>query len=85
MHSIKSPAAFHHLANFSHAVLTLAGETVLVEGGERAVMDALLHKGPFTVSVDASSNAFRFYAGGIFHLPSCATDPKELDHAVILR
>lgn len=36
-------------------------------------------------TVDASADAFRFYAGGIFHLPDCKMDPKELDHAVILR
>ncbi|GAB4818605.1 hypothetical protein N2152v2_005651 [Parachlorella kessleri] len=60
------------------------GHTVVVEGGELAVMDALITKGPMTVSVDASHDAFRFYAGGIFSLPECHMAPKELDHAVIL-
>jgi hypothetical protein len=100
---------------------------VLVKGGELATMDALLHKGPLSVSgaacracisihqthghhlphadallahhlvclpspppplpgsaVDASDPSFRFYAGGVYSNPDCATASTELDHAVIL-
>lgn len=44
---------------------------------------ALRHAAP--LAVDASADSFRFYSGGLYHNPECAQDPKDLDHAVILR
>lgn len=47
--------------------------------------EALLTKGPMTVSLDASGPAFQFYREGIFHEPSCKTKPPgALDHAVMI-
>ena len=42
------------------------------------------HLPPLT-AVDASDDSFRFYSGGIYSNPSCATHPADLDHAVIIR
>lgn len=36
-------------------------------------------------AVDASDDSFRFYSGGVYHNPDCATKPADLDHAVIIR
>ena len=35
-------------------------------------------------AVDASDNSFRFYSGGIYSRPDCATQASDLDHAVII-
>lgn len=49
------------------------------------LMEALLTKGPMTVSLDASSAAFKFYKEGIFYEASCTNKPAEaLDHAVMI-
>ena len=45
-----------------------------------ALINALL-KGPVSIALRASSNAFRFYSGGILSSIFCGT---SLDHAVIL-
>lgn len=37
------------------------------------------------LAVDASDDAFRFYSGGLYTNPQCATAPADLDHAVIIR
>lgn len=60
------------------------GHWVLVEGGEAALKEAVLTRGPMVVSIDASDDSFRFYSGGVYHNPGCHTDPAELDHAVII-
>ncbi|KAI3428334.1 hypothetical protein D9Q98_006714 [Chlorella vulgaris] len=60
------------------------GHWVLVEGGQEALKEALLTKGPMIVSIDASDDAFRFYSGGLYTNPQCATAPADLDHAVII-
>lgn len=64
--------------------LKFKGKAVVVEGGEEALMDALVTKGTMAVSVDASSDYFRFYASGVFYDPDCATGADDLDHAVLV-
>lgn len=64
-------------------VIKFTGKAVIVQGGEDALKAALMVKGPMAVSVDAESDAFRFYSGGIFYEPDCATAAKDLNHAVI--
>jgi cathepsin L len=47
--------------------------------------EAILTKGPMTVSLDADAKSFRFYKSGIYHNKECKTKPpNELDHAVII-
>lgn len=59
---------------------------VNVPGYQKQVLkEAILTKGPMTVSLDADAKAFRFYKSGIFYNPECTTQPpSELDHAVIV-
>jgi hypothetical protein len=47
--------------------------------------NVLLSPPPPLPPVDASHDSFRFYAGGIYSHPDCATQPADLDHAVIIR
>ena len=60
------------------------GKLVVLKGGEPALQAALLSQGPMAVSVDAESDAFRFYAGGVYFDPDCATAAADLNHAVIV-
>jgi C1A family cysteine protease len=48
------------------------------------VLEALLRYGPIAVSIDASSDDFLFYAGGVFRDDRCKTKSADLDHAVLL-
>ena len=58
---------------------------VKVEGRkEWHLMEALLTKGPMTVSIDASADSFMFYKEGLYSEPNCATRPQDLDHAVMV-
>ena len=45
---------------------------VEVLGGHEDLKEAIYTKGPMTVSVDASSDAFRFYKSGVFDYELCA-------------
>lgn len=58
--------------------------TTACTAGEKNTMEALLTKGPLTVSIDASADDMTFYKSGIYANPSCATKETELDHAVML-
>ncbi|KAL4527330.1 hypothetical protein Ndes2526B_g08970 [Nannochloris sp. 'desiccata'] len=60
------------------------GKLVVLQGGEPALQVALLSQGPMAVSVDAESDGFRFYAGGVYSNPECATAAADLNHAVIV-
>ena len=52
-----------------------------VLGGAEDLMEAIYSKGPMTVSVDASSEAFRFYKSGVFNntecVPACHCTPSQ--------
>jgi cathepsin L len=62
----------------------LRGRVVAVRGGEAGLQAALLAKGPMAVSMDAEADEFRFYAGGVYSNPSCATAAGDLNHAVVV-
>ena len=49
----------------------LQAKYVEVLGGAEDLMEAIYTKGPMTVSVDASSEAFRFYKSGVFNNTEC--------------
>jgi cathepsin L len=61
----------------------IKGKLVFVQGGEQALQAALLSQGPMAVSIDAEADDFRFYAGGVYYNPDCATEAADLNHAVI--
>ena len=48
------------------------GKYVEVLGGHDDLKEAIYTKGPMTVSVDASAEAFRFYKSGVFDYAQCA-------------
>jgi len=57
---------------------------VWVGGGAQGLREALLTKGPMTVSVDASSEDFTLYSSGIYNNSKCETKLSRLDHAVLI-
>ena len=57
---------------------------VWVGGGADGLREALLTKGPMTVSVDASPEDFALYSSGIYNNSKCATRLSRLDHAVVV-
>ena len=57
---------------------------VVVQGGKQALKAALLSQGPMAVSIDADADSFRFYSGGLYDNPECATEAADLSHAVIV-
>ena len=64
----------------TEAVIYAAQGTVTkVKGFENGLKEALLTKGPMTVSVDAGSESFRFYKRGIYNNTACHTVPVTGD------
>lgn len=57
---------------------------VWVGGGADGLREALLTKGPMTVSVDASPDDFALYSSGIYNNSRCEEKLSRLDHAVIV-
>jgi C1A family cysteine protease len=50
-------------------------------GNETLLMLALAHIGPLSIAVDASSESFQNYKGGVYDDPECG---KDINHAVLL-
>lgn len=57
---------------------------VWVSGGADGLREALLTKGPMTVSVDASPEDFALYSSGIYNNSRCEEKLSRLDHAVVV-
>ena len=66
------------------ASVRFKGKYVWVGGGDDGLREALMAKGPMTVSVDASPDDFALYRSGIYNNTACATKLKRLDHAVLI-
>ena len=66
------------------AAVRFKGKYVWVGGGDDGLREALLTKGPMTVSVDAAADDFALYRSGIYNNTACATRLKRLDHAVLI-
>ena len=58
----------------------------MIPDDEYALKAVLAHRGPVSVSIDASPPSFYFYAGGIYDAGKheCATDYLKADHVVML-
>lgn len=54
------------------------------EGDEKALKEALFKIGPIAVGMDASSENWQFYGGGIYYEPDCKSSIENLNHAVTL-
>jgi Papain family cysteine protease/Cathepsin propeptide inhibitor domain (I29) len=52
-------------------------------GDDTALMEALYSRGPVAVSLDASSDAFTFYSGGVYYDAQCKYEYDDLDHAMV--
>jgi hypothetical protein len=46
-----------------------------------ALLAALATKGPVSIGVDASSDDWQYYDGGIF-FGECSEDPEDMDHGI---
>ncbi|DBA00224.1 TPA: hypothetical protein N0F65_007868 [Lagenidium giganteum] len=60
-----------------------SGFVVVKSDSEDALIQAL-QSGPVSANVDALSDGFRHYAGGIYNAKDCASDGKTVNHAVVL-
>jgi hypothetical protein len=66
------------------AAVSFKGKYVWVGGGDDGLREALLRKGPMTVSVDAAADDFALYRSGVYNNTACASKLKRLDHAVLI-
>lgn len=55
----------------------------VVASTERAVLQAVM-TGPVTANMDAESDGFRHYGGGIYDAQDCRDDGNEVNHAVVI-
>ncbi|NXI03031.1 CATL1 protein, partial [Pachycephala philippinensis] len=60
---------------------TCSGYKEVPRGDEAALQQAVAHKGPVSVAVDARSRNFQFYNSGIF---TCPPGQRNLNHAMLL-
>jgi hypothetical protein len=66
------------------AVTWAKAKYVWVGGGDEGLKEALVTKGPMTVSVDAAADDFALYKAGIYNNTACHRKLKRLDHAVLI-
>jgi C1A family cysteine protease len=52
-----------------------------IPSGVEADMMAAVNLGPVSIAIEADSQAFQFYSGGVFNDPACGT---TLDHGVLI-
>jgi cathepsin L len=62
------------------AVTTLSSFTDITSGDESGILTAT-NIGPVSIAIEADSQAFQFYSGGVFNDPTCGTN---LDHGVLV-
>uniref|UniRef100_T1J3P5 DNA replication licensing factor MCM2 n=1 Tax=Strigamia maritima TaxID=126957 RepID=T1J3P5_STRMM len=61
---------------------TISSYVDIKSGDEGALQQASAQIGPISVAIDASSNKFQFYKGGVYSDPHCST--VALDHGVLV-
>ncbi len=67
--------------NPSNVAATVTGFTMVPEGNEAQLMQAL-KSGPVSVAIDAGQASFQNYKSGIYNDKNCRAE--EIDHAVLL-
>ncbi|KAF5270407.1 hypothetical protein FQR65_LT05595 [Abscondita terminalis] len=62
----------------------ITGYTIVEEGNDNALKEALVKHGPIAVGLDAAAESFQFYGGGIYYEKECHSDIDHINHAVLL-
>ena len=65
-------------------VANIKSYVVIDEGDEKALKEALATRGPIAVGLDASSDTWQFYGGGIYYESECKSSIENVNHAVLL-
>lgn len=50
---------------------------------DAALIEAIVSRGPVSVSLDASQESFTFYSSGVYYDPACMWKGSELDHSMM--
>lgn len=64
-------------------VATLSGYTIIPQGDEQALTNALAQIGPIAIAVDVTPK-FQFYSSGVFDDLTCSSKPTDVKHAVVV-
>uniref|UniRef100_A0A0K8T4R1 Cathepsin L n=1 Tax=Lygus hesperus TaxID=30085 RepID=A0A0K8T4R1_LYGHE len=70
-------------ATKKNVVARVTGVVDVKQGSEAALQAAVATVGPISVAIDASSNDFQLYAGGVYNDKSCSNSIDDLDHGVL--
>nr|ACH48000.1 silicatein A2 [Latrunculia oparinae] len=60
----------------------ISGMVRIKQGSESDLIGAVANVGPVSVAIDGSSNAFRFYASGVYDSSRCSS--SKLNHAMVV-
>lgn len=71
-------------AKAEHLAANIASYVTIPEGDSKALKEALVSQGPISVGIDASSEHWQFYGGGIYYESECKSSIEDLNHAVLL-
>jgi C1A family cysteine protease len=72
-----------HAERSSNNMVTVIGYVNVTSGDIGDLQDALFHRGPISVSIDASPETFSFYSSGVYYEESCKNGVNDLDHTVL--
>lgn len=70
------------LFNPSKVAMSDKGAAILPSKDEQKLKEVVAKYGPVSVGIDASSDLFRNYQGGVYDNPKCSS--TELDHGVLV-
>lgn len=61
----------------------ISGYKDIPKGSDQSMMVGVSNQ-PISIGICASGKSFQFYSGGIYNDNSCSSDPRQLDHGVLL-